>query len=47
VQHVEGIAPVVIEGRERILLVTDEANSRRRKLSKIALVAYERLRIEK
>jgi hypothetical protein len=41
----EGIAHVVINGAERILLVSDEGNRAEGKLSEIALIAYERLRI--
>lgn len=41
----EGIAPVVIDGEERILLVSDEGNRDEGKASRVALIAYERLRI--
>jgi uncharacterized protein DUF3616 len=41
----EGIAPVVVNGEERILLVSDEGNRREGKPSQIALIAYDRLRI--
>lgn len=41
----EGIAPVMVNGEERILLVSDEGNRRDGKASQVALVAYDRLRI--
>jgi hypothetical protein len=41
----EGIAPVVVNGEERILLVSDEGNRNEGKASQIALIAYDRLRI--
>jgi hypothetical protein len=41
----EGISPVVIDGQERILLVSDEGNKSEGKESQIALIAYEQLRI--
>lgn len=41
----EGIAPVVINGQERILLVSDEGNRSEGKASQAALIAYDRLRI--
>jgi hypothetical protein len=45
VRRPEGIAPIVIDGEERILLVSDEGNMREGKPSRIAVIAYERLRI--
>jgi hypothetical protein len=41
----EGIAPIVIDGEERILLVSDEGNMREGKPSRIAVIDYDRLRI--
>ena len=45
VRRAEAIAPVVVGGEERILLVSDEGNRDEGKASQIALIAYERLRI--
>lgn len=41
----EGIAPVVVDGQERVLLVSDEGNRAEGKASQLALIAYDRLRI--
>lgn len=41
----EGIAPVVVNGEERILLVSDEGNRAEGEASQVALIAYDRLRI--
>jgi hypothetical protein len=45
VRRPEGIAPIVVEGEERILLVSDEGNMREGKPSRIAVIDYDRLRI--
>ncbi len=42
----EGITPAVVDGKERLLLVSDDGNIKKNRGARYLLVEYERLRIE-